>query len=123
VRGPTPSGWGLTASAPARRPIGGSDAAAQAAAVAHRGAHALGAAGDAPPVATAGAHDDGEAALRAELRWQVEAMSDAVTRALASPPGLGQDRSGRSGPGASAPAVRETDRAVQTALRERTALR
>lgn len=94
-------------------------AAEQAAAVAHMGAHALGAAGYAAKAAAlaAGRHDD--AVTRSEASRQVAAMSGAVARALASLPGLGEDRSGPLGPGRlSSGHVGEAIRAIQQQLRD-----
>jgi hypothetical protein len=72
--------------------------AAQAAGVAHMGAHALGAAAyAAKAVALASPLD--AAAVERELRWQVERMSPAVRVALRRLPLLGVDTAGPLGPG------------------------
>ena len=73
-------------------------AAEQAAAVAHMGAHGLGAAGYAAKARVLATPDDGTA-LDTEVRWQVDAMSDRVARALATLPALGEDRRGPLGIG------------------------
>jgi hypothetical protein len=94
-------------------------AAEQAAAVAHMGAHALGAAGYAAKASVLAAGGD-ESVLRSETRRQVAAMSDAVARAVASLPMLGEDRSGPLGPGRlEAGLVGDAIRAIQAELRRR----
>ena len=74
-------------------------AAEQAAAVAHMGAHALGAAGYAGKASSLHAECQDDAVARSEARRQVDAMSEAVTRALSSLPPLGENPSGPLGPG------------------------
>lgn len=74
-------------------------AAGQAAAVAHMGAHALGAAAYAAKAAGLAAPDRHEAAVAAEVRWQLDHASPAVRDALRRLPPLGEDRSGPLGPG------------------------
>ncbi len=73
-------------------------AAGQAAAVCHMGAHALGAAAYAARARSlAGPERTG--AVDDEIDWQAAHMSDAVRAALRSLPPVGQDRSGPLGPG------------------------
>lgn len=92
-------------------------AAEQAAAVAHMGAHALGAAGYAAKASTLAAGCDDEAVIWSEARRHVAAMTDAVARALASLPALGENRSGPLGPGRlSVGHVGEAVRAIQAQL-------
>lgn len=94
-------------------------AAEQAAAVAHMGAHALGAAGYATKASVLEAGDDDGALLRSEALRQVAAMSDAVARAVASLPQLGEDRSGPLGPGRlNIGHVGDAIRAIQAQLRD-----
>ena len=69
-------------------------AAEQAAAVAHMGAHALGAAGYASAASTLDVDGADGSVARSEARRQVAEMTDAVARALASLPALGEDRRG-----------------------------
>ena len=72
--------------------------AAQAAAVAHMGAHALGAAAYAAKAAAL-ASPDRPAALDDEIRWQLDHLSDEARTALRHLPALGEDSSGPLGPG------------------------
>ena len=90
--------------------------AAQAAAVAHMGAHALGAAAYAARAAGL-ATSERPGAVDDEIRWQVARMSAEVRAALRLLPPLGADRAGPLGPGllasgTLAPAVRELQAAV-----------
>lgn len=73
-------------------------AAAQAAGVAHMGAHALGAAAYAAKAAGLAAPNDPDAAAD-EIRWQFERMTDDVRAALAALPLLGENPSGPLGTG------------------------
>ena len=73
-------------------------AAAQAAAVAHMGAHALGAAAYAAKAAALMAPDQPKA-LAAEIRWQLDHATVAVREALRRLPPLGEDSAGPLGPG------------------------
>jgi len=73
-------------------------AAGQAAAVAHMGAHALGAAAYAAKAAGLAAADE-DAAVAAEIQWQLSHMSASVAAALRQLPPLGQNTSGPLGPG------------------------
>jgi hypothetical protein len=71
---------------------------AQAAAVAHMGAHALGAAAYAVK-AVALAQPDRPEARDDEVRWQVQQLDEEARRALRQLPPLGVDSSGPLGPG------------------------
>lgn len=73
-------------------------AAAQAAGVAHMGAHALGAAAYATKAVGAAAPDQPDA-VREELRWQLNQLSAEVADALRRLPLLGEDSAGPLGPG------------------------
>lgn len=73
-------------------------AAAQAAGVAHMGAHALGAAAYAAQAVGLAAPDDPDAAA-AEIRWQLEHMSDPVGSALRRLPPVGSHSAGPLGAG------------------------
>ena len=73
-------------------------AAAQAAGVAHMGAHALGAAAYAAKAAGLAAPDH-PAAVADEISWQVSGMSAEVRAALQKLPPLGEDSAGPLGPG------------------------
>lgn len=73
-------------------------AAAQAAGVAHMGAHALGAAAYAA-TAIGLARPEASDALDAEVRWQLDALSPEATEALRTLPILGEDTAGPLGPG------------------------
>lgn len=95
-------------------------AAEQAAAVAHMGAHSLGAAGYAVKAATLASGGPDDAVARSEVRRQVVAMTDAVARALASLPALGENDAGPLGPGRlRAGHVGEAIRSIQSQLRSR----
>lgn len=95
-------------------------AAEQAAAVAHMGAHALGAAGYAAKASTLSAGCENNAVARAEAHRQVAGMTDAVARAVASLPVLGDNRGGPLGPGRlGLGSVGETIREIQALLRVR----
>lgn len=72
---------------------------AQAAAVAHMGAHALGAAGYAAKAVSLASPDDADEAVRREVQWQLAELTDPERAALRSLPALGTDRSGPLGPG------------------------
>ena len=73
-------------------------AAAQAAGVAHMGAHALGAAAYAAKAAGLAAPDR-PTAVADELAWQLEHLSAEVRTALQQLPPLGEDSAGPLGPG------------------------
>jgi hypothetical protein len=73
-------------------------AAAQAAGVAHMGAHALGAAAYAANAAGLAAPDRPEA-TRAEIAWQLERVTDETRAALRRLPAVGADGAGPLGPG------------------------
>ena len=74
------------------------EAAGQAAAVAHMGAHALGAAAYAAKAAALAAPDE-DLAVAQEIRWQLTHMSAAVKAALRRLPPLGTNSSGPLSPG------------------------
>ena len=73
-------------------------AAAQAAGVAHMGAHALGAAAYAAKAVEL-ANPSDLAARAAEVRWQLERLSPAEAVVLRNLPPLGEDTAGPLGPG------------------------
>lgn len=73
-------------------------AAGQASAVCHMGAHALGAAAFAVKAASLAAQNQVEAA-DAEIRWQLECMTEDVRAALLQLPPVGEHRSGPLSPG------------------------
>ncbi|GGI47573.1 hypothetical protein BCL57_002285 [Agromyces flavus] len=73
-------------------------AAAQAAGVAHMGAHALGAAAYAANAAGLAAPDRA-AATRAEIAWQLERVTDDTRAALRRLLAVGEDGTGPLGPG------------------------
>ena len=73
-------------------------AAAQAAGVAHMGAHALGAAAYAAKAAGLAAPDQPEA-IRDEISWQLERMTDPTRSALRRLPPVGEDSAGPLGSG------------------------
>lgn len=73
-------------------------AVAQAAAVAHMGAHALGAAGYAVRAVTL-AHPDQPELGNEELRWQLSELTSSERAALRRLPLLGTDAAGPLGPG------------------------
>lgn len=90
--------------------------AAQAAGVAHMGAHALGAAAYAAKAAGL-AHPDTPDARAIEVRWQLAALSPAAVVALRRLPPLGTDSAGPLGPGLLASgALGEVIREIQAAL-------
>lgn len=78
--------------------IAAARAAAQAAGVAHMGAHALGAAAYAAKAAGLSRPDQVDA-VRDEIRWQLEQLSPEARTALRQLPLLGEDASGPLGPG------------------------
>ncbi len=78
--------------------IAAARAAAQAAGVAHMGAHALGAAAYAAKAAGWSRPDQVDA-IRDEIRWQLEHSSPETRAALRQLPLLGEDTSGPLGPG------------------------
>lgn len=73
-------------------------AAAQAAGVAHMGAHALGAAAYAVRAAELAAPDDPDSVAH-EIQWQLSTMTDDVRAALRCLPRVGEDTAGPLGPG------------------------
>ena len=73
-------------------------AAAQAAGVAHMGAHALGAAAYAAKAAGLAAPDR-PGALHDEVSWQLEQMDERTRSALRQLPPVGEDSAGPLGPG------------------------
>jgi hypothetical protein len=90
--------------------------AAQAAGVAHMGAHALGAAAYAAKAAGL-AHPDTPDARAIEVRWQLAALSPAAVVALRRLPPLGTDSAGPLGPGLLASGtLGEVIREIQAAL-------
>lgn len=90
--------------------------AAQAAGVAHMGAHALGAAAYAAKAAGL-AHPDTPDARAIEVRWQLDALSPAAVVALRRLPPLGTDAAGPLGPGLLASGtLGEVIREIQAAL-------
>ena len=78
--------------------IASARSAAQAASVAHMGAHALGAAAYAGKAAGL-AHPENAEAVAEEIRWQLVHMSAPVTHALQQLPRLGDDQGGPLGSG------------------------
>ena len=88
------------AASSARTPVGkaAARAAAQAAGVAHMGAHALGAAAYAATAAGL-ARPEAPAARDAEVQWQLEALTPEAAAALRTLPLLGEDTAGPLGPG------------------------
>ncbi|MCK6066213.1 hypothetical protein E4V99_06565 [Microbacterium sp. dk485] len=78
--------------------IAAARAAAQAAGVAHMGAHALGAAAYAAKAAGLSRPNQVDA-VRDEIRWQLDQLSPEATTALRRLPLLGEDTSGPLGPG------------------------
>lgn len=88
------------AAASATTPVGAAAAraAAQAAGVAHMGAHALGAAAYAAK-AVGLAHPGDPHALDAEVRWQLDRLVPHAAEALRLLPLLGEDTAGPLGPG------------------------
>ena len=73
-------------------------AAAQAAGVAHMGAHALGAAAYAAKAAGLATRDRPEA-VHEEIAWQLEQLTQGATSALRQLPLLGENSAGPLGPG------------------------
>jgi len=96
--------------------IAAARAAAQAAGVAHMGAHALGAAAYAAKAAGLSRPDQVDA-VRDEIRWQLEQLSPLARTALRQLPLLGQDTAGPLGPGLLSRGVLATNiRAIQAGL-------
>lgn len=92
-------------------------AAAQAAGVAHMGAHALGAAAYAAKAAGLAA-PAGADAVRDEIAWQLDRMTEATRAALRQLPPVGEDSAGPLGPGLLASGMLgSVIREIQTALR------
>lgn len=90
--------------------------AAQAAGVAHMGAHALGAAAYAAKAVGLAMPDQPEAVLE-EIRWQLDHLSPDATSALRRLPLLGEDSAGPLGPGLLATGILGANiRAVQAEL-------
>lgn len=90
----------VTAAKQATTPAGAAAArsVAQASGVAHMGAHALGAAAYAVK-AVGLANPDDPQAVDAEIRWQIEELTEEERSALRRLPSLGSDSSGPLGPG------------------------
>ena len=96
-------------------------AAAQAAGVAHMGAHALGAAAYAANASGLAAPDRPEEAVRDEISWQLERMNDETRSALRQLPPVGADSAGPLGSGLLASGVLGSIiREIQAALSETT---
>ena len=94
-------------------------AAAQAAGVAHMGAHALGAAAYAANAAGLVAPDRTEEAVRDEISWQLGRMNDETRSALRQLPPVGADSAGPLGSGLLASGVLGSIiREIQAALSE-----
>ena len=89
------------AAASARTPAGvaAARAAAQAAGVAHMGAHALGAAAYAAKAMELAHPADPDAARDAEVAWQLDHLAPDAAEALRMLPLLGEDTAGPLGPG------------------------
>lgn len=81
-----------------RAAVAAARAAAQAAGVAHMGAHALGAAAYAANAVRLAAPDRPDA-VRDEIRWQLDHMSDLTRSALRQLPPVGEDSAGPLGSG------------------------
>jgi hypothetical protein len=97
--------------------IAAARAAAQAAGVAHMGAHALGAAAYAAKAAGLSRPDHVDA-VRDEIRWQLEQLSPEARTALRKLPLLGEDTAGPLGPGLLSQGVLGANiRAIQAGLR------
>lgn len=97
--------------------IAAARAAAQAAGVAHMGAHALGAAAYAA-IAAGLSRPDHVDAVRDEIRWQLERLSPQARTALQQLPLLGEDTAGPLGPGLLSQGVLGANiRAIQAGLR------
>ncbi|NYG20640.1 hypothetical protein BJY17_001387 [Agromyces hippuratus] len=91
-------------------------AAAQAAGVAHMGAHALGAAAYAAKAVGLAAPDRPDA-VRDEVSWQLEQMTDATRSALRQLPPVGEDTAGPLGSGLLASGLLgSTIREIQAAI-------
>lgn len=100
--------------------IAAARAAAQAAGVAHMGAHALGAAAYAARAAGLSRPDQADA-VREEIRWQLDQLSPEARTALRRLPLLGEDTSGPLGPGLLNRGVLAASiRAIQADLADRT---
>lgn len=96
--------------------IAAARAAAQAAGVAHMGAHALGAAAYAAKAVGLSKPDQVDA-VRAEICWQLNQLSPEAKTALRQLPLLGQDTSGPLGPGLLSRGVLAANiRAIQAGL-------
>lgn len=96
--------------------IAAARAAAQAAGVAHMGAHALGAAAYAAKAAGLSRPDQVDAVCK-EIRWQLERLSPLARRALRQLPLLSEDTAGPLGPGLLNRGVLATSiRAIQAGL-------
>ena len=96
--------------------IAAARAAAQAAGVAHMGAHALGAAAYAAK-ATGLSRPDQVDAVGEEIRWQLNQLTAEAKTALQQLPPLGEDTSGPLGPGLLTRGVLATSiRAIQAGL-------
>lgn len=96
--------------------IAAARAAAQAAGVAHMGAHALGAAAYAVKAAGLSRPDQFDA-VRDELCWQLDQLTPEVKTALRQLPRLGEDTTGPLGPGLLSRGVLATHiRAIQAGL-------
>lgn len=97
--------------------IAAARAAAQAAGVAHMGAHALGAAAYAAKAAGL-SRPDHVNAVRDEIRWQLDQLSPEARTALRQLPLLGEDTAGPLGPGLLSQGVLGANiRAIQAGLR------
>ncbi|MFT4280615.1 putative immunity protein, partial [Microbacterium sp.] len=91
-------------------------AAAQAAGVAHMGAHALGAAAYAVKAVTLARADDPDA-QRSEIRWQLSQLAPEAAAALRRLPHLGGDSAGPLGKGLLASGMLgETIREIQAVV-------
>lgn len=96
--------------------IAAARSAAQAAGVAHMGAHALGAAAYAAKAAGMSKPDQDDA-VREEIRWQLDQLSLEAKAALRQLPLLGEDTSGPLGPGLLSRGVLAANiRAIQAGL-------
>jgi hypothetical protein len=96
--------------------IAAARAAAQAAGVAHMGAHALGAAAYAAKAVGLSKPDQMDA-VRAEICWQLDQLSPEAKTALRQLPLLGEDTSGPLGPGLLSRGVLAANiRAIQAGL-------
>ncbi|MDQ1130078.1 putative immunity protein [Microbacterium sp. SORGH_AS_0888] len=96
--------------------IAAARAAAQAAGVAHMGAHALGAAAYAAEAAGLSRPDQVDA-IRNEIHWQLRQLSPEAKAALRQLPLLGEDTAGPLGPGLLSRGILATNiRAIQAGL-------